>query len=331
MKQCARPISIIAILLFSVSCYAKGHGGHGGGHHGGGGHGTVHSPGVSHGSGARQGGPAKAARLAARPSPVLAARSAASPIGTRRTYRTVILPGYSRNSVPVTTIYENYTPGFGPYYYGYGYGPYFNYSYYNMIWMGMGIGYTPNYGYYPPPVYNGYGSGYNNNYSNGSVDEENLDGYVVYARDTLRGRIALKANNIFLEKSDSGHNYDYKFKPSQKQLTTVRVYNEDNKQLDLVRLPGDHKKLWRVIHEGRLSIYDSRHDFIYRPDDIDIRSLVILYDGHSTYLDAYQPEDAKERLAGLVNAAYDTKLDPAKFGWNELLVYIDKLDQPAGQ
>ena len=183
------------------------------------------------------------------------------------------------------------------------------------------MGYTPNYGYMPLPGYNGY-----DNSSNGGTVQEYLEGFVVYARDTLKGQITLKTKTIFLEKTESGHNLDYKFRPAQEMLTAVRVINEDDKQLDLVRLKENPKKLWRLIHDGKLNLYDSRHNFIYQPEDIEIRSLKAVYNGNEIDLSATTTDEAKENLTELINTAYSSHLDARKFSWRELLIYLDKLD-----
>lgn len=323
--QGVKLFSVVVALFLTTAGYAKGHGGgHGGGGNHSGGHGGGHSASRSsggHNTGARSG--TKTTNNAARHT--THARGINTIGGTNRNIRTMQVPGYRGNGLPVVTSHEYYGTGYNPYY-GYGYNPYFYNPYFSIWSLGMGFMYSPNYGYYPP-VNNSYGSNsYDNN--NGGVVDETLEGYVVYARDTLQGEVTLGHKAIFLEKTDSGHNYDYKFRMNQKQLACVNVTNDDNKQLNLVRLKDDHKHLYRVIHEGRLNIYDEKHDFIYRPDDVDIRSLVVVYNGRTIHLNgsSLAPDDIKERLAGLVNAAYEMKLDAAKFRWNELLIYIDKLD-----
>ena len=266
---------------------------------------------------------AKPTRSAARPG-LIGRRPGLTGNSFNRSSRTILQPGGIRTGAPVVTGYEPYHPGYNPYFYGYGYPPYYFGLYYGLFSMGMGIAYTPNYSYYPPVYNDGYGSS-SDNYSGGVVEDQ-VNGYVVYAMDTLRGLVTLGHKTISLENRDSGRNYDYKFRINQKQLTAVWATNDERKQLDLVRLKNDHKQLWRLIHEGKLNIYDTRHDFIYRPDDIDIRSLAIVYNGKTIKLEAYSPTEAKERLTGLVNTAYEVKLDAGKYSWNELLIYIDKLD-----
>ena len=318
--QTLKIFSLFAAMLCSTIGFAKGHGGGHGGGHSGGHHSSARSSG---GHTSPYGNTAKSAKNPAkRISTAASRRSRTTGANTRTRY--VQLPASASYRVPVTTVYEPWHPGYSPYYNGFGYGyPYVNYYWYDMLWLRMSLGYTPNYGYLPPE-YNGYGSGSYNN--PGGTVEEDLEGFVVYARDTLRGQITLKSKSIFLEKTDSGHQYDYKFRPGQEMLTAVRVINEDDKQLDLVRLNYDPKKLWRLIHDGKLNLYDTRHSFIYQPEDIDIRTLVAVYNGNVTELSGSGPEETKENLTNLVNTAYGTNLNAAKFTWRELLIYVDKLD-----
>ncbi len=187
----------------------------------------------------------------------------------------------------------------------------------------MRIGFTPNYGYGPTAGYHYNRTNPHNN--TGGTVEDNLEGYVVYAQDTLRGHITFNKKAIYLQKTDSGTNYDYKFKPGQSMLTAVWVVNEDNKQLDLVRLKEKPKKLWRLIHEGKLNLYDRRRDFIYQTEDIDINNLLAVSNGNEIDLSS-TTDEAKESLTALINTTYGTNLDATRITWKELLIYIDKLD-----
>jgi len=311
----------LAILLFiSGVSFAKGHGG--GGHHGGG-HG-------GHNGARSAAGTSAPARNAARTQGKTARRSAPAirhinTLGTPGSnLRSAPVINSGRNSVPVVTTNRYYPTEYYYPVYNTGYSPYFNYPYFSMWSVGMGYMYTPNYSY-PPPVAvdNGYGT---NGYAKNNADEQGDNGYAVYARDTIRGNIKLKHGAVLLENTDSGRNYDYTFKIKQHELACVTMYNDDNKQLNLVRLKDEPKKLWRIVHEGKLNIYDEHHDFIYTPNDIDIRTLTVVYNGETVSLHSSSVNEIKERLTEYVNKAYGLNLDAKKFNWNELLIYIDKLD-----
>jgi hypothetical protein len=314
---------LLFLLVFSLlitPSFAKGHGGghggHGGGH--GGGRGVGHSGG-GHVGGGLSGG----SRMGSNNGIRSAGKSAAS----RTTAGGISRGGYKRSVPPYlvgrthsgTTLsnprYDTYAHWSSLPYYYYGYPSMYYYDPYFSMWsLGAGLAYSPHYNY-PPPADN---SGYSN--------MTNMDGFVVFEYDTLRGNISLKNSAVFLETADSAHNYDYKLKMKDHGLTYVAIYNDDNKELNLVRLKQDNKKLWRIVHEGKLNVYDERRGFIYSPEDVDMGTLMVVYNGEMTRLSGKSKETIKQRLTAFVNKAYDSDLDPKKFTWNELLLYVDKLD-----
>ncbi len=219
-------------------------------------------------------------------------------------------------------------------YYGYyGYSPFYGYPNYYMWSFGTSFFYSPHYGYggmgYGGGGYGG-GSSDNNNYSENSNELEGFEmqGFVVYEHDTIPGIVTLEKNKVEIDNVDSGKHYDYSFKMKKAGLTYITVYESDssNNQLNLVRLPGDKKNLWRVVHEGKLNIYDKRRGFLYAPDDVDMKSIKVEYNGQSEALYTHSVSDAKRKLTEYVNRAYGSNLEPNKFSWKELLIYIDKLD-----
>lgn len=223
----------------------------------------------------------------------------------------------------VATPYGYYAPGYDPYYYAFA--PYYGYPYYNMWSAGLMFTFTPNYGYASPNP-----GGYDDN-NGGPGNTPGItglpeNGYAVYAHDTIKGLVTVHPKNISVEATDSGKNYDYKFKVKDEELAIVTLFNEDNKELDLVKLSISQKKLWRVIHTGTLNLYDDHADFIYSPSDIAINHLVVNYNGSTYSLVSANSNEAKERLTEFVNRAYGKNLRARAFSWNELLVYIDKLD-----
>ena len=339
------------LLFFALSCFAfttpsfaKGHGGgHGGGHSSGG-----HSHAATH-SGFQQNN-AKTTKTTGNNR--AANRTATKAIITRSTSASVIAANHGRSgshsitvSGPATAAarggegsvnnpsYINYNAYTGYYYTGYynpayyGYynnpyygNPYFYDPYYSMYSFGFGYMYAPNY-YYPASSPN-----YANSSNEDQLSRQPMDGFVVFYNDTLSGAVTVGSRAISMETTDSGKDYDYRFHEKDPGLQYVTVYNEDDKQLNLVRLKGDTKKLWRVIHTGKLNIYDSRRGFIYKPEDIDLKSLTISYNGEVSSLHSSSVSATKEWLTQYINQAYNLNLDPKKFSWNELLIYVDKLD-----
>lgn len=326
-------------LFFTLFCFsfitpapAKGHGGgHGGGHSGG--HSHSHSGAIHSSPGNTTSGNTHAA---------VAKRSTTKAIITRSTSPTAIAANHGRTINPNITnantvalrgngavvsnpgVTENYgyysNPYYYPYYaYPYYANPYMYNPYFGMWSFGAMFMYTPN--YYPVSS-----PQYANGANNDQLSKQPMDGFVVFYNDTLSGAVTVAERAVSVETKDSGRNYDYHFHEKNKGLQYVTVYNDDDKQLCLTRLNGDTKRLWRIVHVGKLNIYDRRRGFIYQPEDIDINTLKVSYNGVISSLKSSSQKAAKEWLTQFVNQAYNLQLDPKKFSWKELLIYVDKLD-----
>ncbi len=153
------------------------------------------------------------------------------------------------------------------------------------------------------------------------------DGYLVYKKDTIRGIVTLSKEAVSLEKKiDPKHNFLCTFKLKDLDLKTVVMYNEDNKALCLTRVTKEDKKMMRLIHEGKLNIYDGRLDYIYKPGDIDKNLIKISYDNVVEDLSSFLTENTKRDLILFVNDIYGLKLNAKAMSWQELLVKVDMLD-----
>jgi len=318
-------IFLISVIQFSIPSFAKGHGGGHGGHNGGHGGGS-HAGNGGHNSSER----GTAQRSAGRTTKTYVGRSARTlpPInqvnGLRNGGRNnTVTP---RNTVPVTSGY-GYNPyehwnAYPYYYYGsYGYAPFYD-LYFSMWSFGANFMYTPHYSSPATSDYNNGETGYNADDNN-----ESMRGFAVFERDTISGEITIAKNAVSLETADTARGYDYKFKMKQQGLQYVSVYdnNDTNNQLNLVRLKND-KELLREVHVGKLNVYDGRHGFIYRPEDIDVSTLVVVYKGKEDAIHSSSVGKTKQWLTDYVNKAYNLQLKPNDFTWKELLIYIDKLD-----
>ncbi len=327
-------------LLLAGSSFAKGHGGgHGGGHSGGGHTHTAPHPGGQQGNARSSGSSFSGHRSAAHTSPkaIITRSTSPSKIAANHGHQFASGPatatprtgsGANNTTTSYTTpaYFENNTNGYyggyygNPYAYNYYYAtPMFYDPYYSPFMFGFGYMYSPN--YYPvnSPMY---ASPTNDD----QITKEPMDGFVVFYNDTLSGAVTVARRAISMETTDSGKDYDYHFHEKDPGLQCVTVYNEDNKQLNLVRLRGNTKKLWRVIHTGKLNIYDGRRGFIYKPEDVDLKTLTISYNAEITSINSSSVQETKQWLTGYVNQVYNLNLDPKKFTWKELLIYVDKLD-----
>jgi hypothetical protein len=212
-------------------------------------------------------------------------------------------------------------PAPGPSYYGYYYpyypGAFYYDPYFSMWSIGANLAYSPTYSY---------GGASSDNYDYDYNTDDSLEGYVVYAHDTLSGVVTIASSAVYLETADSAQGYDYKFRMRKPELQYVTAYNSDDKQIKLVRLGSNKKHMWRVVHEGKLNLYDDGKGLIYQPGDVDKMNLIAEYNGKQNKLNQLSPVKAKEQLIKCVNEAYGVTLDPKKVSWNELLIYLDKLD-----
>lgn len=337
-------------LFLSAPSFAKGHGGGHGGHSGGhsGGHaGAAHATGGAHASAghgvsgahaapAHSGGghsfsghtgaggfhtPVHAAPHMTSTSIIHRATSTAAVMANHpRTPRTY--PAYiavpPRNDKKVDNVLPVYT-GFG--FYSPLYATPFYYDPYFSLWsFGFNLAFSPNYGFGSSRPADDY-------YYDNEITDDSLEGYVVYAHDTLSGVVTIGSSAVFLETADSVQNYDYKFRMRKKELEYVVAFNADNKQVKMVRLPMNKNTMWRVVHEGKLNLYDDGKGLIYQPEDIDKLGLMARYNGKMTKLSGISQVKAKEQLIKCVNEAYGINLDPRSTSWNGLLIYLDKLDQ----
>lgn len=154
------------------------------------------------------------------------------------------------------------------------------------------------------------------------------NGYIVYKHDTVRGEVYLTAHDVTVEKPlDRKHSFVCCFRLNDLKLKTVMMYNAaDKKPLCLTRVKQNDKKMLRLVHEGRLNIYDGRIDYIYAPSDIDKNYLVIAYDDVVDDLSSFLTENTKRDLIGYVNDIYGLNINPRSITWKELLAQVDMLD-----
>ena len=153
------------------------------------------------------------------------------------------------------------------------------------------------------------------------------DGYVVYKNDTLRGLIVLTDAEVQVEQPiDEQYSTFYLFHLKNTDLKTIMMYNTDKKPLCLSRVTPKDKRMLRVVHSGKLNIYDDRIAFVYAPSDIDKNYIIISYDGVVDDLSSFLTENTKRDLIGYVNDVYGIKIDPKTINWQELLTKVDMLD-----
>jgi len=309
----------ISILLSAFNCVAQ-HGGHGVGHSFSRGRASSgsHSFGrTSFGSHTPSTTTASPRAMKRTSIPATAASNYAHT--TKTTVRPVTA---ATNTNTSNSVYASPVPGTvtnEPYYYPYmyyGYAPYYYNPYYSMWAFGIDGMFTPH-----------YNLGYPNNYNQPNYNEvEEMKGYAVYENDTLKGAITIKGRTVSVKTADGQRDYDYTFRPNKKGLQYVEGYNNDSVELNLVRLKENDKKLWRVIHTGKLNVYDGGTGFIYRPEDVDASTILVVYNGEEISLHSHNRDVTKQRLTAFINKAYGTDVNPNNMSWKSLLIYLDKKD-----
>lgn len=153
------------------------------------------------------------------------------------------------------------------------------------------------------------------------------DGVVVYEDDTLTGNLWIYQKVVQLESPiNDTFSYYYNFKFKDLKLKSVIAYNKDKKALTLARVAPTDKYMMRVVHEGKLNIYDDRINYIYAPKDVDRGVITISYDGIVEHLGSFLAANTKRDLIIFVNDIYQLHIDPTTLTWPELLVKIDQLD-----
>ncbi len=152
-------------------------------------------------------------------------------------------------------------------------------------------------------------------------------GYVVYNNDTIKGYIELAKNDVQIEAPlDNKYSRFYTIKMKDKALTYMMMYTPEKRPVAMTRVRPNDKTLMRVVHEGKLNIYDDRLRNIYTPGDIDKNLILISHNGVVDDLSSFFTENTKRDLIGYVNDIYGLNLNPKAITWQELLVQVDMLD-----
>lgn len=147
-----------------------------------------------------------------------------------------------------------------------------------------------------------------------------LDGYIVYGEDTLSGVVTVADRSVYLEQVlDAATEYGYNADYADSMLNEVVVF-KGNRELHLARiLPGD-KQLYRVLHTGRLNIYDDSYCLL-SGNNINRAHIKVVSGGRVSEI------ENKDQLLEQVNAAYGMHLKHKGMTWAKLLDIIDTLDR----
>lgn len=152
------------------------------------------------------------------------------------------------------------------------------------------------------------------------------NGYIVYKGDTLKGAIMMSKTELYFEKYElGGTSKYYVIKLRNPELQTIMMYNYDKKPLCITRVRPTDKRMHRVIHIGKLNIYDDWIKYIYDPTDIDPYLIIVAYNGEVDELGSFARSGTRHDLIAYINDIYNMHI-PYNTQWSELLHTIDELD-----
>jgi hypothetical protein len=148
-----------------------------------------------------------------------------------------------------------------------------------------------------------------------------FDGYVVYVKDTLTGIVTMNPGSVYIETATGqNHAKTSKARFNYRNLTAITLY-KGNKTLYLTRLNDNDARLWRVVHSGRLNIYDDNNSFL-SAGNINRQSMRVQLPGELTYVDI----SSKKHLVWCINRTYGMYLKAGNQSWKSLIELIDRLD-----
>lgn len=147
-----------------------------------------------------------------------------------------------------------------------------------------------------------------------------FDGFVVYGADTLYGIVTITKYEVGIEHQSIADGIRYSsYELTDKHLKAITVY-KGMRELHLVRAWPSDKHLSRVVHAGRLTIYDRKFSFL-TADNVS-RRLRIASPGSE---DLLHTRDTHELLA-LVNRTYAANIGDEERDKGRLFTIINRLN-----
>ena len=151
--------------------------------------------------------------------------------------------------------------------------------------------------------------------------------YIVYNGDTLDGVVTLKNDRIVLQPMTvAGSEVADTFLLTDIRLTSlVATGYRGQRDLFLTRMNEHDKKMLRVLHSGKLSVYDDSYIF---PDagNVDVNRMKIASGNSRAPHCPAVVLDPELYLIRKVNKAYGLDLKKKDFTIPGLLAYLDRLD-----
>ncbi|MDR3681996.1 MAG: hypothetical protein P4L41_18640 [Flavipsychrobacter sp.] len=148
---------------------------------------------------------------------------------------------------------------------------------------------------------------------------QNYEGYVVYRKDTVRGLLRFKMGAVWIE--NGMFNAAGKYKINDRHLHAITISNREGTIIKLVKFKNFNNKFYRLVHEGKMTMYDRHFVFSKEPREVDIENMVVTYDGNVKELNEKWVLGAKKKLVDEINQVYGTNISPKDYSHDELVKY----------
>lgn len=148
-----------------------------------------------------------------------------------------------------------------------------------------------------------------------------FNGYIVYGNDTLGGILTCTDNIISLKMNMQDSTY--MFNAADSNLKYIYL-NDNGQQLSMLRMPD--KRLYRVMHSGKLNIYDTYYSFDYLSKDFYNERSIVVFNGRTEKLNETFTINVKKKLIGYINEVYNTNLNDENMTRDQLLGYVQHMN-----
>jgi len=154
------------------------------------------------------------------------------------------------------------------------------------------------------------------------LKHRNYSGYVVYRKDTVQGSLSFKGGHVWIE--NGMYNIGNKYKLRDSHLHAIVLTNSAGETMHLKKFEKNTARYYRLVHKGKLTLYDRHFVFSLRPEDIDLENMRVSYNGEVWELNEFWAIGAKKKLVDVVNEVYGTNLEAKDYSKKQLIEYILK-------
>jgi hypothetical protein len=148
---------------------------------------------------------------------------------------------------------------------------------------------------------------------------KNYEGYIVYRKDTVRGMLRFKMGHVWV--TNGMFNAAGSYKLNDRHLHNITLSNREGTIIHIVKFKNFNDKYYRLVHEGKMNMYDRHFVFNMAPDQVDIENMAVTVDGNIKELNEKWGFGAKKKLADMINEVYGTNISPKNYSPAELVKY----------